>query len=62
MIQKIELFLFILSLIFTLRFLIEFILVLRNDNPSPMNVGKYNQVFLYLSTTYIITFLIINLF
>lgn len=62
MIQKIELFIFILSVIFSIRFVVEFVTKLREDNPTPMMVDKQNQTFLYLATSYIITYLIINLF
>jgi|Laugrespbdmm15sd_2_1035082.scaffolds.fasta_scaffold04245_6 hypothetical protein len=62
MIQKIELYFFILSIIFSIRFVIEFVSKLREENPTPMQMEKHNQAFLYLATTYIVTYLIINLF
>jgi hypothetical protein len=62
MIQKIELYFFILSIVFSIRFVIEFVSKLREENPTPMQMEKHNQAFLYLTTSYIVTYLIINLF
>lgn len=56
MLIKIELFLFILSVIFSLRFVIEFFVRFKDENPKPMEISKTNQVFLYLAISYIITY------
>jgi hypothetical protein len=61
MMIKIELFLLVLSLVFTLKFVFEFILTLKEDDPEPMNISKTNQVFLYFAVSYILTS-IINIF
>ena len=61
MTQKIELFLFILSIVFCSRFIIEFIAALREDSPTPLKVSKNEKIFLYFASAYIITFLI-NIF
>lgn len=58
MIQKIELFVFVLSIIFCLQFLLKFILILRQDNPEPMNTSTLEKIFLYLASSYIVTAII----
>lgn len=59
MIQEIKTFLFILSIVFTLRFIIEFLIKLFYEtNPSILVVSKVNQALLYFSISYIITYLI----
>jgi hypothetical protein len=59
MIEQIKLFLFVLSLVFTIRFLIEFVIKLVQDNPTPMSVSKINESLLYLTVAYIITYFLI---
>lgn len=58
MLQEIKVFLFILSLIFTLRFVFEFVIKFFQDEPAPIEINKYEVVFIYISLAYIITFLI----
>ena len=59
MIKEIELFLFILSIIYTIRFLFEFVIRLFQQEPVPMKVQKVEEIAIYLSISYIITYLII---
>jgi hypothetical protein len=60
MIEQLKLFLFILSIIFVLRYLIELIFkFLIIEEPNPIVVTNTEEVFLYLSISYIITFLIL---
>ena len=54
--NKIEIFLFVLSFVFILRFLFEFLLQLREENPKTILITKTERVFIYLSISYIITF------
>lgn len=61
MIQKVELFLLVLSFVYCFKFLFEFITALKEDNPEPITVSNTERVFLYLAVAYIITSLI-NLF
>jgi hypothetical protein len=49
----------ILSLIYLLRFIFEFLIKLLSEEPSVMKISKYDEVFLYLSISYLITFIII---
>ena len=59
MINEIKIFLLILSIIYTLRFIVEFVVKLLQEEPVPMKISKVNEVLLYFSLTYIITSLII---
>jgi hypothetical protein len=59
MINEIKIFFLILSVVFSLRFVFEFIVKLLQEEPVPMKISKVNEVFLYLSLSYIITSLII---
>lgn len=59
MMSDIKIFLFILSIIYTLRFVIEFVFKLFEDNPTVLVISKYNQVFLYFAISYIITYFFI---
>ena len=59
MINEIKVFLLVLSVVYTLRFILEFIIKLFQEEPVPMKLNKVNEVFLYLSLSYIITSIII---
>jgi hypothetical protein len=59
MMEQIKLFLFVLSLVFTLRFVMEFVIKLIQDNPTPMSISKINESLLYVSISYIITYFLI---
>ena len=52
-------FLMVLSTIFTLRFFVEFLLKLFSETPTVMKLSKVDSVLLYLSISYIITYIII---
>ena len=56
--QQIRLFLFVLSIIYTLRFMVELAIRLLQDNPDPISVKKYEQYIQYFALSYIITFLL----
>ena len=56
--EKIELYLFILSLTFNIRFIIEFVLKIRETNPTPMKLSLGEKIAYYLSISYIITYII----
>jgi hypothetical protein len=57
--SEIKIFLFILSIIYTSRFVIEFIFKLFEENPSVLVISKNNQIFLYFAISYIITYFFI---
>lgn len=60
MMIKIELYFLVLSIVYISKFLLEFILTLREEDPEPMNISKTNQVFLYFAIAYILTSVINN--
>lgn len=59
MMEQIKLFLFVLSLIYTLRFVFEFVFKLTQENPEPLVIKEIEKVFLYLTSAYIITYFLI---
>jgi hypothetical protein len=59
MISNIELYLFVLSIIFILRFVIEFVVKLFITDAEPLSINKYEKVSLYFSFSYIITYILI---
>jgi hypothetical protein len=58
MMQIASIFFFVLSIIFILRHIIEFALILRDDNPKAMSINKITEIFIYIAVSYIITFII----
>jgi hypothetical protein len=58
MLHQIKIFILILSIIYTLGKLIEFVFKLFQDNPEPMVLTKVDKVLIHLSTSYIITFIL----
>lgn len=59
MISKVELFLFVLSIVFVLRFILEFVIKLFITDAEPLSLNKYEKVSLYFSVSYIITYILI---
>ncbi len=59
MIDNIELFVMVLSVVFILRFLGEFVVKLLQTSPKSLEINKYERVFLYIAISYIITYIII---
>jgi hypothetical protein len=58
MMQQIKLFFFVLSIIYTLKFIAELVIRLFQDNPDPITVKKYEQYIQYFTLSYIITYLL----
>jgi len=59
MINQLKLFLFVLSIVFQLRFIIEFIFKFFQEEPTPLEIKPMEKVFLYLATSYTITYFLI---
>lgn len=59
MMEQIKLYLFVLSLIYTFRFIFEFVFKLTQENPEPLVIKEIEKIFLYLGSTYIITYFFI---
>ncbi len=57
--EQIKLFLFVLSILYTSRFIVEFVIRLTQENPEPMTVTKLEQLFQLVSLSYIITYILI---
>lgn len=59
MINNIDLFLLVLSVVFILRFVLEFVIKLFITDAEPLSINKYERVILYFTISYIITYIII---
>jgi hypothetical protein len=57
--QQIKIFLFVLSVVFTLRYVFEFVFKLFVAESTPMKLSKIEGVFLYFAVSFIITFFLI---
>ncbi len=55
---QIKVFLFVISLLFSVRLIAEFTIKLFQDNPEPLVLSKTEQVLVYLAVSYIITFIL----
>ena len=56
---QVKVFLFVISILFSFRLIAEFTIKLFQDNPEPLVLSKTEQVLIYLSASYIITFILI---
>jgi len=57
MIYKIEQFLLVLSILFILKNMIDFLLRLFDTEPRVIDLNKYEKITLYASTAYIVTYI-----
>jgi Na+-driven multidrug efflux pump len=57
--RELQLFLFVLSIIYILRFIVELAIRLIQDNPDALTLKKYEQYLHYISLAYIITYILI---
>jgi hypothetical protein len=57
--QEIKLFFFILSIVYSLRYVIEFILKFISNNTEPIVLTKTEGIVMYFSISYIITYILI---
>jgi hypothetical protein len=55
---EIKLFLFILSCLYSLKYIVQFIVRLKEPDPKPIVINNVSQVLLYLGVAYIITFIL----
>jgi hypothetical protein len=58
MINNIELYILILSIVFILKFVFEFVVKLFVTSAEPLSINKYEKVILYFAISYIITYII----
>ena len=59
MMEQIKIYLFVLSIIYSIRFLIEFTVRLTQENPEQMKLSKVEDTLLLFSLSYIITYFLI---
>lgn len=59
MINEIKIFLFILCIVFQMRFIIQFCYQLTKEKPEPMKMKEVEKTLMYFTTAYIITYIII---
>jgi hypothetical protein len=59
MISEIKLFLFVLSVVFELRFISTFIYQLTRETPEELKISEVEKILLYFTTAYIITYILI---
>lgn len=57
--QEIKLYLLILSMVFLLKYVIDFGLKLMSNNTTPVTISKVEGICLYLSISYVITYYLI---
>lgn len=57
--HEIKLFLFVLSIIYSVRYLIEFGIKFFQDEPTPMKINEVEKTLLYFTSSYIITYFLI---
>lgn len=55
---NIFLFFLVLSIIYSSKFLFEFLFKFKQKNPEPLKISKEDKIFLYLSMSYIITYIL----
>jgi Na+-driven multidrug efflux pump len=55
---QVKIFLFVISILFSIRLIAEFTIKLFQDNPEPLVLSKIQQVLIYLAASYIITFIL----
>ena len=57
--EQIKLFFFVLSIVYSLRIIVEFGMKLTQENPEPMKLTKLEQALQIISLSYIITYILI---
>ena len=57
--EQIKLFFFVLSIVYSLRIIVEFGMKLTQENPEPMKLTKIEQALQIVSLSYIITYILI---
>ena len=57
--SQIKVFLFVLSIIYSLRFLVEFGIKFFQEEPTPIVINEIEKTILYFTSSYIITYFLI---
>jgi len=58
MVNNIGLYFFILSIVYNLKFILEFLVKLREENPKPLIISNVEKIVMYFTISYIITYII----
>lgn len=56
--NKIALFIYVLSLVYIIKHIAQLILIMKQDNPIPLKLSNIQQGLLYGSITYAITYML----
>ena len=57
--EEIELFVFVLCILYILLFIVEFVLRLTEEDPKPLTLAKSEKISYLVSLSYIITYFLI---
>jgi hypothetical protein len=57
--EQIKLFFFVLSIVYSLRIIVEFGMKLTQEDPQPMKLTKLEEALQVVSLSYIITYILI---
>jgi hypothetical protein len=57
--EQIKLFFFVLSIVYSLRIIVEFGMKLTQEDPQPMKLTKLEEALQIVSLSYIITYILI---
>jgi hypothetical protein len=57
--EQIKLFFFVLSIVYSLRIIVEFGMKLTQEEPEPMKLTKLEEALQIVSLSYIITYILI---
>ena len=57
--EQIKLFFFVLSIVYSLRIIVEFGMKLTQEDPEPMKLKKFEEALQIVSLSYIITYILI---
>jgi hypothetical protein len=57
--EQIKLFFFVLSIVYSLRIIVEFGMKLTQEEPEPMKLTKLEEALQVISISYIITYILI---
>jgi hypothetical protein len=56
--KSITLYLFVVSIIYCLKFIFDLVINLNSEEPEQMKLSTTNKIFILLSTSYIITYIL----
>lgn len=56
---EIKIFLLVLSILYSMKFVSQFVLKMTQETPEPIKVNKVEQTLLFLAVSYVITFFLI---